>query len=322
MYLISDNIMLYIAGGAFEGVEDKVSPFGYGRGEGADAGHGDPDWICSKDKPRTDEIFRSLNPVDGKVTGAGMLHLTLHALLDNTRLCSHIAGLCTDDNPERSRAFEVLTLATQNNGMIVRFLEDIRTEMSRRTSTPVSSRVSIHSLETLALGNTSRSSGPDDSTGLGFECFDDEDGPETRRTGDTPDPVEPDIDRETSSDSEIEDLPHLTPAPAPLEPERESIFRSIYVSIKFLVVLVVNVIVWVIVVEVMFKSMVYCVTGELFIQFTVDESADSWLAQAKRVVFGPQLATVRINTFFELFHRHNIVSILKYLITCLRNGNP
>lgn len=75
-----------IKGGAFEGVEDKVSPFGYGRGEGADAGHGDPDWICSKEKPNTDLIFRSLNPVDGKVTGAAAKTEMVKSKLPNSVL--------------------------------------------------------------------------------------------------------------------------------------------------------------------------------------------------------------------------------------------
>lgn len=52
-------------------VDDVVSPFGYKRGEGIDAGFGEHDWICDRDRARTDPIFESLNPVDGKITGAG-----------------------------------------------------------------------------------------------------------------------------------------------------------------------------------------------------------------------------------------------------------
>lgn len=48
-----------------------VSPFGYKRGEGIDAGFGERDWICSRDRERTDPIFESLEPVDGKISGAG-----------------------------------------------------------------------------------------------------------------------------------------------------------------------------------------------------------------------------------------------------------
>lgn len=61
-----------LTGGAFEVVvDDVVSPFGYGRGEGIDAGSGEHEWICNRDRARTDIIFDSLNPIDGKISGAG-----------------------------------------------------------------------------------------------------------------------------------------------------------------------------------------------------------------------------------------------------------
>ncbi|CAG4988776.1 unnamed protein product [Colias eurytheme] len=72
--------------GAFEGVEDQVSPFGYGRGEGVDAGHGDPEWICSKEKPHYDQIFQSLGPIDGKVTGAAAKTEMVKSKLPNSVL--------------------------------------------------------------------------------------------------------------------------------------------------------------------------------------------------------------------------------------------
>lgn len=57
-------------GGAFEGVEDTVSPFGYKKGEGIDAGYGEPDWVVNKSKAKYDELFNALSPIDGKITGA------------------------------------------------------------------------------------------------------------------------------------------------------------------------------------------------------------------------------------------------------------
>lgn len=65
-------IIDFLTGGAFEGIEDTISPFGYKRGEGIDAGSGEIDWICNRDRPRTDPMFQALNPVDGKISGAGM----------------------------------------------------------------------------------------------------------------------------------------------------------------------------------------------------------------------------------------------------------
>merc|ERR1719430_194938 len=51
-----------IQGGAFE----KVSlPFG----EGVDAGMGEEEWIVARDKPKSDEIFQTLEQQNGKITG-------------------------------------------------------------------------------------------------------------------------------------------------------------------------------------------------------------------------------------------------------------
>lgn len=70
-------------GGAFEGVEDQVSPFGYKRGEGIDAGAGEPEWIVNKERHKYDTTFNELGPCDGKITGAGNL-----LSFDHTRFSS------------------------------------------------------------------------------------------------------------------------------------------------------------------------------------------------------------------------------------------
>lgn len=66
-------------GGAFEGVVDQVSPFGYKRGEGIDAGAGEPEWIVNKERYKYNAIFEKLGPCDGKITGAGKF-LYLHIM--------------------------------------------------------------------------------------------------------------------------------------------------------------------------------------------------------------------------------------------------
>lgn len=63
-----------VKGGAFQNIEDTASPFGYKRGEGVDAGYGDHEWIVLRDKPKYDLVFETLNPVEGKVSGAGNCH--------------------------------------------------------------------------------------------------------------------------------------------------------------------------------------------------------------------------------------------------------
>jgi len=56
-----------VHGGHFESAQ---SPFAFGRGEGVDAGSLQQEWVVEKERYRYDDIFNSLVPVDGKVTGA------------------------------------------------------------------------------------------------------------------------------------------------------------------------------------------------------------------------------------------------------------
>ncbi len=57
-----------VQGGAFDGTMN--GPFGHGYGEGASEGIDELEWIVAKDKPTYDEIFYTLSPVNGKVSGA------------------------------------------------------------------------------------------------------------------------------------------------------------------------------------------------------------------------------------------------------------
>lgn len=60
-----------VEGGAFQSVTDpEVSPFGYGRGEGVDAGRGETEWIVAQERYKFDEAFEQLDPINGKVSGA------------------------------------------------------------------------------------------------------------------------------------------------------------------------------------------------------------------------------------------------------------
>ncbi|KRT79319.1 HLH domain-containing protein [Oryctes borbonicus] len=76
----------YVKGGAFVNVEDTISPFGYKRGEGINAGFGEPEWIVSKYKQQYDNIFESLRPIDGKVTGAAAKSEMVKSKLPNSVL--------------------------------------------------------------------------------------------------------------------------------------------------------------------------------------------------------------------------------------------
>ncbi|XP_043254802.1 EH domain-containing protein 1 [Colletes gigas] len=80
---MSDSL---VKGGAFEGVKDQVSPFGYKRGEGIDAGAGEPEWIVNKERDKYDSIFGTLDPCDGKITGAAAKSEMVKSKLPNSVL--------------------------------------------------------------------------------------------------------------------------------------------------------------------------------------------------------------------------------------------
>lgn len=77
------NFYLFLVGGAFVGIEDTISPFGYKKGEGIDAGFGEVDWICNRDRARTDPLFENLNPINGKISGAGKLFIKIVFMIYN-----------------------------------------------------------------------------------------------------------------------------------------------------------------------------------------------------------------------------------------------
>ncbi|XP_060704661.1 EH domain-containing protein 3 isoform X1 [Hemiscyllium ocellatum] len=73
-----------VKGGAFEGTIN--GPFGHGYGEGAGEGIDDLEWVVIRDKPSYDEIFYTLSPINGKVTGANAKKEMVKSKLPNTVL--------------------------------------------------------------------------------------------------------------------------------------------------------------------------------------------------------------------------------------------
>ena len=56
------------------------------RGEGVDAGSLDKDWIVEKDKPKYEDLFNNLGPIDGKITGAAAKSEMVKSKLPNSVL--------------------------------------------------------------------------------------------------------------------------------------------------------------------------------------------------------------------------------------------
>ncbi|XP_008124131.1 EH domain-containing protein 3 isoform X2 [Anolis carolinensis] len=80
----SDKPIQTVKGGAFEGT--LQGPFGHGYGEGAGEGIDDINWVVARDKPVYDEIFYTLSPIDGKITGANAKKELVKSKLPNTVL--------------------------------------------------------------------------------------------------------------------------------------------------------------------------------------------------------------------------------------------
>ncbi|XP_076033660.1 putative achaete scute target 1 isoform X1 [Oratosquilla oratoria] len=83
---ISVNKESVVKGGAFDGVMNDATVFGYKRGEGIDAGAGEPEWIVAKDRYKYDQLFDNLNPIDGKVTGSAAKMEMVKSKLPNSVL--------------------------------------------------------------------------------------------------------------------------------------------------------------------------------------------------------------------------------------------
>lgn len=80
----AENEKPNVEGGAFEAYNE--SPFGFGRGEGADAGKGEHEWIVGQEKYKYDDVFDKLNPVNGKITGAAAKAEMVKSKLPNSVL--------------------------------------------------------------------------------------------------------------------------------------------------------------------------------------------------------------------------------------------
>ncbi|KAF7251862.1 EH domain-containing protein 4, partial [Varanus komodoensis] len=73
-----------VQGGAFEGT--TAGPFDHGYGEGVKEGADEEEWVVSKDKPVYDEIFYTLSPVNGRISGANAKKEMLNSKLPNSVL--------------------------------------------------------------------------------------------------------------------------------------------------------------------------------------------------------------------------------------------
>ncbi|XP_029806976.1 EH domain-containing protein 4 isoform X2 [Suricata suricatta] len=88
MQLISQEEMStptqLVQGGAFDGTTE--GPFNQGYGEGAKEGADEEEWVVAKDKPVYDELFYTLSPVNGKISGVNAKKEMVTSKLPNSVL--------------------------------------------------------------------------------------------------------------------------------------------------------------------------------------------------------------------------------------------
>lgn len=286
-----------------------------------DAGHGDPDWICSKEKPHYDQMFQSLNPIDGKVTGAGNYlalggrrdicrfthnypHLrgsltydrSLEILLKSTVNCNLLTELCLSlkkDGGEADARFDkivdALAITAQSCHLITKFVtKDDDGQLVRRGSEAgMSSGVSIHSLnDSLPIESAgSRTSSPKSKREL-EESFDDSDDDE-------------ECDPENKK---------LKAWPAYKKP---SFSDRLFTLVKILFLIVTNAVMIVVIANLVFVAVVYYMTGKHYLEFRVDRASGNWLYHARSLAFGSEKEILRVETLLDFFKRQTLWRILR-----------
>lgn len=73
-----------VQGGAFDGTAE--GPFNQGYGEGAKEGADEEEWVVAKDKPVYDELFYTLSPINGKISGVNAKKEMVTSKLPNSVL--------------------------------------------------------------------------------------------------------------------------------------------------------------------------------------------------------------------------------------------
>ncbi|MCP9264472.1 EH domain-containing protein 1 [Dirofilaria immitis] len=75
-----------VRGGAFDQAIESETPFGFGKGEGFDKGANESGWVVARERYKADEIFDSLDPIDGKITGRAAKEHMVKSKLPNAIL--------------------------------------------------------------------------------------------------------------------------------------------------------------------------------------------------------------------------------------------
>lgn len=116
------------------------------------------------------------------------------------------------------------------------------------------------------------------------------------------------------SDSDTESYGKDTPSNN-LETLKEtcSFFSLVLLTIKFVFLLLLNIISIFMIVQLLFTTTVYILTGKMFLEFKAEQVPETWLEKVNVAVFGSEEEILVIRNVFEVFYKDNIVIFLKCL---------
>lgn len=128
---VNDINKVDVSGGAFENVQDVISPFGYKRGEGVNAGLGEPDWIVNRERGPYDAIFDRLSPNGTKLSGATAKTELVKCKLPNSVLGKiwKLADVDRDgylDRDEFALAMHLINVKVEGNDLPVELPEHLK----------------------------------------------------------------------------------------------------------------------------------------------------------------------------------------------------
>uniref|UniRef100_A0A914R4Q4 Uncharacterized protein n=1 Tax=Parascaris equorum TaxID=6256 RepID=A0A914R4Q4_PAREQ len=79
-------VQFKVHGGAFDQTVESETPFGFGKGEGFDKGSNENEWVVARERYKSDELFDTLEPIDGKITGRAAKEHMVKSKLPNSVL--------------------------------------------------------------------------------------------------------------------------------------------------------------------------------------------------------------------------------------------
>lgn len=271
-------------------------------------------------------MFQSLNPIDGKVTGAGMqlstlslarlliahphlratlvLDKALQALLLSTQHCSQLTELCMilknnehKVEPGAGDFDKIATALITSSETMNRIAQLVITNNVCYESSDESS-LSIHTFNETVVDDASIHNLNDAST-------------TTLGKSSNPQKYAFSEDSDFDTESYGRDTP---PSKLEIPKESRSFLSLVLCSIKFIFLLLINIFSICIMIQLLFTTTVYIFTQKLFLEFKAEKAPETWLEKATVAAFGSEEETIQIYNVFEVFYIHNIVKFLKCLI--------